>query len=68
MEIRMFSFKLYRLLRCLRRAQAAARIRNARNGRSVGDADPRDIQRLEDELRHARELVRLQVTKGRLLW
>ena len=64
----MFSFKLYRLLRCLRRAQAAARIRNARNGRSEGNAHRRDIQRMEDELRRARELVRLQVTKGRLLW
>jgi hypothetical protein len=64
----MFSFKLNRLLRCLRRAQAAARFRNARRGRGYGDADPRDIQRLEDELRRARELVRLQVTNGRLLW
>ena len=64
----MFSFKLNWLLRCLRRAQAAARVRIARRGRGHGDADPRDIQRLEDELRRARELVRLQVTNGRLLW
>ncbi len=64
----MFSFKLHRLLRCLRRAQAAATIRNARRGRGHGDADPREIQRLDDELRRARELVRLQVTNGRLLW
>lgn len=60
----MFAYWKKRLLRCLRRYRAAARLRH----RPGGEADPRDIQRLEDELRHARELVRLQVTRGRLLW
>ncbi|MFM8748438.1 MAG: hypothetical protein ACKOED_17510 [Aestuariivirga sp.] len=62
----MFCFKFKVPLRCLRKLRAAARLRYAR--RSGGNADPRDIQRMEDDLRRARELVRLQVTRGRLLW
>lgn len=64
----MFSLKLDVLLVSLERAATA--LLSIDRGRSADrpDLDPREVKRIEDELRLAREQVRLQVTRGRLLW
>lgn len=63
----MLSLKLDVLLVCLERAAAALVSRDG-PALSPSDADPREVKRMEDELRLAREQVRLQVTRCRLLW
>ena len=63
----MFPLKLDVLLVSLERAAAAIARPTARPPANAG-LDPRELRRIEDELRLAREQVRLQVTRGRLLW
>lgn len=67
METFMFSLKLDVLLTSLERA-AAAITKTRPENRHNPELDPREIRRIEDELRLAREQVRMQVTRGRLLW
>jgi hypothetical protein len=67
METLMFPLKLDVLLVSLERAAAAIIQPNARR-LTNSERDPREIQRMEDELRLAREQVRMQITRGRLLW
>ena len=63
----MFSLKLDVLLVSLGRALAALDT-DRPHPRPNPELDPREIRRIADELRLAREQVRLQVTRGRLLW
>ena len=67
METLMLPLKLDVLLVSLERAAAAITQPNARR-LTNSERDPREIQRMEDELRLAREQVRMQITRGRLLW
>lgn len=67
METLMFPLKLDVLLVSLERAAAVITQPNARR-LTNSERDPREIQRMEDELRLAREQVRMQITRGRLLW
>ncbi|MFN4141031.1 hypothetical protein [Aestuariivirga sp.] len=64
----MFSLKFDLLFLGLENARAAARKLNAGRKRHAPPEDPRELQRLKDELRLSREQVRMQVTRGRLLW
>ena len=52
----------------LDKVKEMARRLNANRRQPVSDADPRELQRMQDELRAARERLRMQVTGGRLLW
>lgn len=64
----MFSLNLDPLFLSLERVKATAKLLNAGWRRQPSDADPRELQRMQDELRAARERLRMQVTGGRLLW
>lgn len=64
----MFSLNFDPLFLGLDRVKEMARRLNANGRPSVSDADPRELQRMQDELRAARERLRMQVTGGRLLW
>lgn len=63
----MFSLKINLLIPSLELAKAVARKLNA-PWRREPPPDPREAQRIQDELRLAREQARAQVTRGRLLW
>ena len=64
METRMFPFRISLALP-LPWWRAKAEPKNIVEDR---EADPREVQRMRDELRLARERVRMQVTGGRWLW
>ena len=64
----MFSLNFDPLFLGLEKAKQAALSFNAGWRRPPSDADPRELQRMQDELRAARERLRMQVTGGRLLW
>ncbi|PZF77259.1 hypothetical protein DK847_07990 [Aestuariivirga litoralis] len=64
----MFSLNFDPLFLGLEKAKQAALLLNAGWRRQPSDADPRELQRMQDELRAARERLRMQVTGGRLLW
>lgn len=64
----MFSLNFDPLFLSLERVKATARLLNAGWMRKPSEADPRELQRMQDELRAARERLRMQVTGGRLLW
>ncbi|WP_421693162.1 hypothetical protein [Aestuariivirga sp.] len=64
----MFSLNFDPLFLSLERVKAAAKTLNATWQRPPSEADPRELQRMQDELRAARERIRMQVTGGRLLW
>lgn len=62
----MFSLKFDLLFPSLDLAKATAKYLNRPFVRRGLPADPRELQRMQDELRLAREHVRAQVTAGRL--
>lgn len=64
----MFSLKFDLLFPSIDMAKAAARKLNANWKRTGKSADPRELKRMQDELRLARERMRMDVTRGRLLW
>jgi len=64
----MFSLNFDPLFLGLDKVKETARVLNARWRRPPSDADPRELQRMQDELRAARERLRMQVTGGRMLW
>jgi hypothetical protein len=68
METVMFSLNFDPLFLGLDKARAAARLLNANWKRPAPAADPRELKRIADELRLARERVRMEVTRGRLFW
>jgi hypothetical protein len=65
MEIRMFSLKLDLLFPSLELAKAAAKKLNSGFRRHDLPVEPRELKRMQDELRLARDRVRLQVVAGR---
>ena len=64
----MFSLKFDLLFPSLGMAKATAKKLNAALKRQDLPLEPRELQRMQDELRLAREKVRAQLTAGRLLW
>jgi hypothetical protein len=64
----MFSLKFDLLFPSLDLAKATAKKLNTALRRPAPLADPRELQRMRDELRTAREKVRMQVTGGRHLF
>jgi len=64
----MFSLNFDPLFLGLEKVKETARLLNAGWRRLPSDADPRELQRMHDELRAAHERVRMQVTGGRMLW
>lgn len=68
MEILMFPLKLDLLFPSLDKAKAAARSLNTALRRPPSTIDPRELQRMKDELRIAREKVRLQSIINRNLF
>lgn len=64
----MFSLNFDPILLGLEKVKETARLLNAGWRQRPSDADPRELQRIQDELRAARERVRMQVTGGRMLW
>jgi hypothetical protein len=64
----MFSLKFDLLFSSLYLAKATAKKLNTSLKRPAPPADPREFQRMRDELRSARENVRMQVTGGRHLF
>lgn len=64
----MFSLNFDPLFLGLEKVKETARLLNAGWRHQHSDADPRELQRMQDELRAARERVRMQVTGGRTLW
>lgn len=62
----MFSLKLDLLFPSLDMAKATAKKLNAALKRQDSPCEPRELKRMQDELRLAREKVRAQVTAGRL--
>ena len=64
----MFSLKFDLLFPSLGMAKATAKKLNAALKRQDLPLEPRELQRMQDELRLAREKVRDQLTTGRLLW
>ncbi len=64
----MFSLKFDLLFPSLGLAKATANKLNTTLRRPTPPADPRELQRMRDELRTAREKVRMQVTGGRHLF
>ncbi len=64
----MFSLNFDPLFLGLEKVKETARLLNANRRRQPSDADPRELQRMRDELSAARERLRMQVTGGRLLW
>jgi hypothetical protein len=66
MEILMFSLKLDLLFPSLELAKAAAKKLNSGRRRKDLPVEPRELKRMQDELRLARDRVRLQVVAGRL--
>lgn len=61
----MFSLKLDLLFPSIDLAKETAKKLNALLKRPDRPCEPRDLQRMRDELRHAREKVRAQVAAGR---
>ena len=64
----MFSLKFDLLFPSLDMAKATAKKLNTALKRQDLPCEPRELQRIHDELRLAREKVRAQLTAGRLLW
>lgn len=64
----MFSLKLDLLFPSIDMAKATARKLNAAIRPPAPKGDPRELKRMRDELRLAREKVRMQVTGGRHLF
>ena len=64
----MFSLDLNSFFPGIERAKALARLLNGVRRRDGIEADPREIQRMRDELRLARERVRLEVSRARMIW
>ena len=64
----MFSLKFDLLFPSLGMAKATAKKLNTALKRRDLPLEPRELQRMQDELRLAREKVRDQLTTGRLLW
>jgi hypothetical protein len=62
----MFSLKFDLLFPSLDMAKATAKKLNASFRRQDTPMEPRELKRMQDELRLARERVRAQVTAGRL--
>ena len=62
----MFSLKFDLLFPSLDMAKATARKLNAALKRRDSPCEPRELKRMQDELRLAREKVKAQVTAGRL--
>ena len=62
----MFSLKFDLLFPSLDMAKATARKLNAALKRQDSPCEPRELKRMQDELRLARERVKAQVTAGRL--
>jgi hypothetical protein len=66
MEILMFSLKFDLLFPSLDMAKAAAKKLNKPFRRPDRVVEPRELKRMQDELRVARDHVRAQVVAGRL--
>ena len=64
----MFSLNFDPLFLGLEKLKETAKRLNAHHRHRPSNADPRELQRMQDELRAARERLRMQVTGGRLLW
>ena len=62
----MFSHKFDLLFPSLDMAKATTRKLNAALKRQDSPCEPRELKRMQDELRLAREKVKAQVTAGRL--
>jgi hypothetical protein len=66
MEHCMFSLKLDLLFPTLDMAKAAARKLHSRRTRKDLPVDPRELYRMQQELREAQDRIRYEVTAGRL--
>lgn len=64
----MFSLKFDLLFPSLEAAKATAKKLNSALKAPASHADPRELNRMRDELAQAREKLRLQVTAGRNLF
>ena len=62
----MFSLRIDLLFPSLERAKAAARKLNRGLARRETPIEPRELHRMQQELREAQERIRYQVTAGRL--
>lgn len=62
----MFSLRIDLLFPSLERAKAAARKLNQGLARRETPIEPRELYRMQQELREAQERIRYQVTAGRL--
>lgn len=62
----MFSLRIDLLFPSLARAKAAARKLNQGLARRDAPIEPRELYRMQQELREAQERIRYQVTAGRL--
>jgi len=66
MELCMFSLKFDLLFPSIGMAKAAARKLNTHLKRQDTPIEPRELHRMQQELRDAQERIRYQVTAGRL--